>query len=593
MLSKRKLLPAFIALGVLIAVVVMEFVLPGRASHPTYAQSGVTMSEYWLSGGQQPWGTTFDSHGNVWVAIPGCDPAPACNGSTPPGKIEEFNPASSSWSATYQLPNGYGQALFLAFDAQGNLWFPLPMANSIGELNLGSKTFKQWAVPTAGAGPWDIAIDRNGNIWFTEHFINKIGEFNPVTQTFTEIATPAGNSQPYGIMVDGSNNIWFTENNSSVALIGEYYAGGKLKEYKIRNNPPGGLTPHLITVDTNGNIWWSEGWVGMIGELKVSQAVPGTDNGVTEYAYPATCNTCGGTHTSGISIDGYGQIWFSDALQNIIGSFPESGSGSFSIYQVPTSNAHPHDGLNVDNHNVVWFTEEFGNKLGKAVQNNPPPPSPTPTKTPTSTPTPAVSPSPSVSPTPSPSPGTTIAQDTFQRKNQSDWGTASDGLKWGGDANSSSVFAISNNTGQASNGSTNYSAVLGPIATNAQVLFSGSISNFNNTNFGGVLRWTDGNNWYKAYIDGSNLVIQKKVNGNTTILKQVSFSAKANTSYTIRFSITGTTLAAKVWQTGTTEPSSWMATATDSTFASGFCGLRMLVENNAVLTITSFQATAQ
>ena len=75
----------------------------------------------------------------------------------------------------------------------------------------------------------------------------------------------------------------------------------------------------------------------------------------------------------------------------------------------------------------------------------------------------------------------------------------------------------------------------------------------------------------------------KQVNGTTTILKQVSFSAKAGKSYTLRFSISGSTLSAKVWQTGTTEPSSWMAKASDSTFASGYCGLHMLVENSAVL----------
>ncbi len=48
---------------------------------------------------------------------------------------------------------------------------------------------------------------------------------------------------------------------------------------------------------------------------------------------------------------------------------------------------------------------------------------------------PTLSPSPSV--TPSPTAGVTLAQDTFQRANQTYWGTASDGQKWGGDANSS------------------------------------------------------------------------------------------------------------------------------------------------------------
>jgi len=135
--------------------------------------------------------------------------------------------------------------------------------------------------------------------------------------------------------------------------------------------------------------------------------------------------------------------------------------------------------------------------------------------------------------------------------------------------------------------------VLGPIVTNAQVLFSGSISTFNSTNLGAVLRWKDGNNWYKAYIDGSNLIIQKKVQGTTTILGTKAFTATAGTSYSLRFSISSTTLSAKVWQTGAAEPTNWMITVTDSSIQSGYCGLRILDANSAVATFTSFIATSQ
>ena len=198
-----------------------------------------------------------------------------------------------------------------------------------------------------------------------------------------------------------------------------------------------------------------------------------------------------------------------------------------------------------------------------------------------------------MTPSPSPSPGAILAQDTFQRPNQALWGTASDGHTWGGDANTISVFSIVNNTGQVSNGSTSYSAVLGPVATDAEVLFSGSMSKFSNTNLGAVLRWTNGNNWYKAYIDGASLVVQKKVNGATTILGSTPFAATAGTSYTLRFRVVGTTLYARVWQTGTTEPATWMIMVTDSSFSSGFCGLRMLAQNGTTATYTSFVATAQ
>jgi hypothetical protein len=227
--------------------------------------------------------------------------------------------------------------------------------------------------------------------------------------------------------------------------------------------------------------------------------------------------------------------------------------------------------MNVDSQNRIWFDEEFANKLAEAVQSGVASPSPTATAT----------------------PGTTLAQDTFHRANHTHWGTASDGLTWGGDANRASAFSIASNVGQVKNGGTIYNAILGSSTTNAEVLFTGSMSTFNNTNFGAVLRWTDTNNWYKAYIDGSKLVVQKKVSGTTTVLGTASFSAKAGTAYSIRFRMVGTSLYAKIWAASGAEPSNWMVTATDSSLTSGYCGLRMQMSSSATLNITSFLETAQ
>ncbi|HSW88162.1 MAG TPA: right-handed parallel beta-helix repeat-containing protein [Candidatus Saccharimonadales bacterium] len=217
------------------------------------------------------------------------------------------------------------------------------------------------------------------------------------------------------------------------------------------------------------------------------------------------------------------------------------------------------------------------------------------TPTPVATATPTLTPSPIPTNTPTPIVNAFIAKDTFARANQTYWGTASDGQKWAGDANTSNKFSITSNAGKISSGSTsgiNYNAVLGPSLGNAQILFSGSMSSFSSSNIGGVLRWQDANNWYKAYIDGSNLYIQKSVNGTKTTVKSASFSASTNTSYTIRFQVSGTTLSARAWKTGTTEPTTWKLTATDTSFASGYVGLRTLLKSNVTASYTAFQATS-
>jgi hypothetical protein len=104
-----------------------------------------------------------------------------------------------------------------------------------------------------------------------------------------------------------------------------------------------------------------------------------------------------------------------------------------------------------------------------------------------------------------------------------------------------------------------------------------------------VLRWTDGNNWYKAYIDGQNLVLQKKVAGTTTVVGTVPFAAAAGTAYTIHFRVVGSTLTANVWAASGPEPSGWMITVTDTSLTSGYCGLRILTQSGTA-TITAFQA---
>ncbi len=217
------------------------------------------------------------------------------------------------------------------------------------------------------------------------------------------------------------------------------------------------------------------------------------------------------------------------------------------------------------------------------TQTSTPTPSPAQTMTPTVTGTPTV--------TPTVGSGTVIAQDTFTRPNQKFWGTASDGLPWSGDANTSGVFSINTDAGQIANAGGPLNAILGPSVGNSEVLFTGSISSFTNNNLGAVLRWQNSTNWYKAYINGTSLVVQMNVNGKTTILAQASFRATANTSYNLRFRMIGSTLYAKAWLASGSEPPTWLVTATDGTFATGQPGLR-IQSLSATAKVTSYVATA-
>ncbi len=186
-------------------------------------------------------------------------------------------------------------------------------------------------------------------------------------------------------------------------------------------------------------------------------------------------------------------------------------------------------------------------------------------------------------------PATTLAQDTFMRPDQQFWGMASDGESWVGDAAKTPAFTIVNHTGRVTGaGSAIYDSVLGKQVADSEVLFSGSVSHFAAANMGALLRWTDSNNLYKVFIDGTNLTAIKKVNGAISMLQSVPFAAKDGVSYSIRVRVVGTSIMARVWQTGQAEPPNWMLIATDSGLTSGFDGLRLIAQTGITITITSF-----
>ena len=385
---------------------------------PTLIQARVP--QFNSSFNQNPWGIAVDGGGHVWAAEPQCDPnvgnVPICTNAIPTGILEYsssgFN-SNSSPMQKLQEPQGYSSPFFLVFDSKGDLWFTEPATNAIGEYDT-MGNWNQWSVTTSGASPFDLTFDQFGHLWFTELSANKIGEFDPVTdKMINEFATPTPNSRPYGITGPDptTHSIWFTENNATVHRIGQITPksdgtiSGSINEY-LTNTAHGDITPHLITYDRQGHIWWSDGFAGTIGQLVISQASNGTNQGVTEYNVPApSCSGSCGSHISGIAVDSTGTVWFDDSLSSRYGSFTP-GTNTFNMYVIGgcvTGNSHPHDGLAVDGNNNIWISEEFGDNLDEALPGmaaNPTPCS-SPT-TPVSSPTP--SPSPTLTPTPTGTP---------------------------------------------------------------------------------------------------------------------------------------------------------------------------------------------
>ena len=307
----------------------------------------------------QPWGIALDyTHGNVWVAEPGCDASPTCSNPTT-GVIGKYKMATPSLNEKNYTPPAVYTPVFLVVDSQNNVWFTDPSHNAIGRLVPSTNSWKEWTAPTANAAPYDLVMDNNGNIWFTEILANSIGYFNTATHTFVETPTPSKSSAPYGITKDATGNIWFTENTlPQIAKFTPTTSGSGISITEIAiGSGSGAPTPHLITVDSNGNIWYSEGFAGQVGKYNPVRKA--------HKDYPVSAGLTQ-THISGIGVNASGIVWFNDSLSARIGSLNPT-TGTVTAIQLTFSGAHPHDGLVIDKSKNVWITEQYGYNLGEVV----------------------------------------------------------------------------------------------------------------------------------------------------------------------------------------------------------------------------------
>src|ERR1700693_6351860 len=115
--NMRSVVALIAAIGVIAAsmLLALGFIVNTRPGF-AHAAGISSVTDYYVPG-SNPWGTAFNSAGRVWVAMPGCDLAPSCSTSTPPGKLALFDPTSHSWVITVSLPAGFGQPAFVAVDS--------------------------------------------------------------------------------------------------------------------------------------------------------------------------------------------------------------------------------------------------------------------------------------------------------------------------------------------------------------------------------------------------------------------------------------------------------------------------------------------
>ncbi|MEN0083467.1 MAG: PKD domain-containing protein [Leifsonia sp.] len=191
-------------------------------------------------------------------------------------------------------------------------------------------------------------------------------------------------------------------------------------------------------------------------------------------------------------------------------------------------------------------------------------------------------------------PPAAIASDTFERTSASGWGTADLGGAWTG-AGSATAYTVGAGAGQivGAAGSTK-TELLNSVSstnTNTTVQFTTDRTSTGGGIYVSALGRVVGSAEYSARVwFQSNNVVQLQLLQGGTALQLVNVSGLTytpGTQYQVRLQVFGTsptTIRARVWKVGTTEPTTWQASVTDSTAAlqaAGVVGLRAYLSGTA------------
>jgi Carboxypeptidase regulatory-like domain len=182
-----------------------------------------------------------------------------------------------------------------------------------------------------------------------------------------------------------------------------------------------------------------------------------------------------------------------------------------------------------------------------------------------------------------------LVQDTFQRADQTGWGTATDGSSW----STGSALSVASNEGVISfSGSSQFEALGTATGGDVDGLVRFSVQSAGET-AGIILReQPNGNRWLGRYDGSGNLQVMYRVSGTWTTLTRVSFPVSLTQFYWLRFDLQASNIAVTGWPDGTQEPSSptWTGTS-GAVSAAGQMGLYGYATLHAPVDFDSFTVT--
>ncbi len=318
------------------------------------------------SGLYGPWGTVFDSTGNLWVAdlygyrvLRYSQPfTSGMNANLVLGQTTFTTSTRGTAQNKLDKPAG------MAFDSTGNLWvaednnnrvvrFTPPFTNGMNaSLVIGQSSFTSNVAATTQNGlhsPFSIAFDAVGNLWVADGFNSRVLRFSPPfssgmsadlvigQSSFTSKAaatTQNGLNGANGLAFDPRGNLWIVDNNRALRFSPPFTNGMNANlvigqasfSSRTVSTTQSGLSDYVgaIAFDSTGNPWILDSYNNRALQYQCGAECPSStvsftysvQGGGTGYAAPVLTYMSGGRQQTAVlpstsasySID-YGSTW--------------------------------------------------------------------------------------------------------------------------------------------------------------------------------------------------------------------------------------------------------------------------------------------
>ena len=256
---------------------------------------------------------------------------------------------------------GLGAVTGIAIDAAGDQFIADPANNRVVELPAQPAGAAQTTVGTGLSAPQAVAVDAAGNVYIADTGNNRIVMIPPAASGAAQTVLGTGFSAPQGVAVDQFGNVYVADTgNARVVEIPANIAQSQATLFQFNSNSAFFSKPVAIAVDSLGNVYVADPGVKQIYEIP-----PGGGDMQNVISSPAQLRSVDTTLTnpSGLAVDAAGNVYISDATNNVVAEQPSSTGPGAAAYNLSFTGLKGPAGLALDASGNVYVADSGNSRV--------------------------------------------------------------------------------------------------------------------------------------------------------------------------------------------------------------------------------------